>query len=180
MDFTSKTKQEVNHIPYGRSGQYGRVAPRLSESISTQINGRGGYISHVNTTYARFSIRVLYTGADLGGGVLGRNSSRGGGGQVRGNFHILTSKKRTNGGGVKPPNPPPPDPPLIYNLTTLCLNRTFPRVDFMDVIMRDIPARGVRVHTSLPRVRGHHRVVIGGAWPKERVGPPGQVFNVQP
>ena len=41
-----------------------------------------------------------------GGGVLGQNSSKGGGGvrvQVRGNFHILTSKKKKNqplkGGG---------------------------------------------------------------------------------
>ena len=83
MDFTSKTKQEVNHIPYGRSGQYGRMAPRLSESISTQINGRGGYMSHVNTTYARFSIRVLYTGADLGGGGFWVGILQGGGGGVR-------------------------------------------------------------------------------------------------
>ena len=47
-----------------------------------------------------------------GGGVLGQNSSKGGGVrvQVRGNFHILTSKKTlkktSEGGGVKPPNPP--------------------------------------------------------------------------
>ena len=27
----------------------------------------------------------------------------------------------------------------IYNLTTLCLNGTLPCVDFMDVIMGDIP-----------------------------------------
>ena len=40
-----------------------------------------------------------------GGGVLGHNSSKGGGGvrvQVCGNFHILTSKKKktSEGGGV--------------------------------------------------------------------------------
>ena len=53
----------------------------------------------------------------LKGGVLGQNSSKGGGVrvQVRGNFHILTSKKNKNQplkGGFKPPNPSPLDPLL--------------------------------------------------------------------
>ena len=58
----------------------------------------------------------MMSGADLrilrgGGGVLGRNSSRGGGVfrvQVRRNFHILTSKtKKTPRGGLNPLPPPP-------------------------------------------------------------------------
>ena len=43
-----------------------------------------------------------------GGGVLGRNFSRGGGRvQVRGNFHILTSKNNSEG-GLNTLTPPPP------------------------------------------------------------------------
>ena len=69
-------------------------------------------------------IHTYTPGADLGilrgggGGVLGRNSSRGGGkGPGPRDFHILTSKKnQKNGGGVvKPPNPPPP--PWIRHCT---------------------------------------------------------------
>ena len=52
------------------------------------------------------------------GGVLGRNSSRGGGGrvQVRRNVYILTSKKKHRGGGV---NPLPPPWIRHWNLTKL-------------------------------------------------------------
>ena len=73
-----------------------------------------------------------------GGGVLGQNSSKGGGGvrvQVRGNFHILTSKKTTKNnlwrGGLNPNPPPPGSATAFYQCQTegvllTMSNRRFP------------------------------------------------------
>ena len=59
-------------------------------------------IHHLCVSY-RVPVRVQSRGGSRnslrGGGVLGQNSSKRGGGvrvQVHGNFHILTSKKKNN------------------------------------------------------------------------------------
>ena len=75
----------------------------------------------------------------------------------------------------------PPIPHLaykaaIYNLTTLCLNKTLSCVDFMDVIMRDIPvfcfnlriclhyrSSGYSIFTSLVRYISHVGYVPAGS-----------------
>ena len=65
------------------------------------INGGGTGTDSGYSRQAGADLGILRRGG--GGGVLGRNSSRGVRVQVRRNFHILTStKKNLGGGGLNP------------------------------------------------------------------------------